>query len=209
MGSASKDRIWRDIRKRDNQIYLETMASVLVHTFLLLPRYGADTDLADVTVETYLIPPQTNSTPYHTRLHKISTSRTLLAADSGFAIHSHSGPIESERRMPVLSKLTEEAHGRYESPHSGLGHSRVGISGVIDLLGTGRGRVHDADGNSNTNDSRTVIPSIVTEVKGEMWLATRVFALPEGSVKAGWLEEWERCGKRYDGIDELKHDLGL
>lgn len=167
--------------------------------------------IANVTVETYLVPPQSNSTPYHTRLHKITTSRTLLAADSGFAIHSHSGPIESERRMPSLPKITEGEYGRFESKSSAIGHSRAGISGVLDLLGTGQGRVHDADGNSNTNFSRTVIPSIVTEVsaKGEVWLATRVFALPAESVKDGWLKEWESSGKGYSSVDQLKKDLGL
>lgn len=165
--------------------------------------------IADVTVETYLVPPQTNTMPYHTRLHKITTSRTLLAADSGFSIHSHSGPIESERRMPSLPQITEGEYGRYESNSSALGHSRAGISGVVDLLGTGQGRVHDADGNSNTNFSRTVIPSVVSEVTGEVWLATRVFALPAESVKDGWLKEWENSGKGYSSVDQLKKDLGL
>lgn len=111
--------------------------------------------------------------------------------------------------MPTLSKLTENTFGRYESKSSGLGHSRAGISGVVDLLGTGQGRVHDADGNSNTNYPRTVIPSIVSEVKGEVWLATRIFALPAESVKEGWLKEWETCGEKFDSVEELKKDLRL
>lgn len=165
--------------------------------------------IADVTVETYLIPPATTTTPYHSRLHKITSARTILAADSGFAIHSQSGPIESERRFPVLSHVKETEHGRYENASTGIAHSRAGVSGVIDLLGTGQGRVHDADGNSNTNFARTVIPSIVSEVKGEVWLATRVFALPAESAKRGWLKDWEAAQQRYSSVDELKKDLGL
>lgn len=167
--------------------------------------------LADVTVETYLIPPATNSTPYHTRLHKVTSTRQtkILAADSGFAIHSHSGPIESERRMPVLSAPSEDTHGRFSSASAGLGFSRAGVSGVVDLLGTGQGLVQDADGNSNTNYPRTAIPTIISEVQGETWLATRVFALPAESAEQGWLKDWNAAQKRYSSVDELKKELGL
>jgi hypothetical protein len=164
---------------------------------------------ADVTVETYLIPPPTSSSPFHTRVHKITSCRAILAADSGFAIHSQTGPIGSERRMPVLQSPSEEVHGRFENEHSGIATSRAGISGVSDLLRTGRGRVHDADGNSNTNFARTVIPSIVSQVNGEKWLANRIFAIPADSVTKGWLKEWEASQKGWDSIDELKKELGI
>lgn len=165
--------------------------------------------LADVTVETWLIPPPTSSSPFHTRIHKITSARAILAADSGFAIHSHTGPIESERRMPVLKAPTEDQYGRFENKQSGIATSRAGISGVADLLHTGKGRVHDADGNSNTNFARTVIPSIVSEVQGEKWLATRVFAIPVDSVEQGWLKEWESSQKGWASIAEMKKELGI
>ena len=133
----------------------------------------------------------------------------MLVADSGFAIHSHVGPIESERRMPVLTNPTEEQFGRFEDRRAGLATSRAGVSGVYDLLRTGRGRVHDADGNSNTNFARTVIPSIVSEVKGEKWLATRVFAIPSDSVQKGWLKDWESSQKGWDSVDEMRKDLDI
>lgn len=164
---------------------------------------------ADVTVETYLIPPPTSFSPFHTRVHKITSARPILAADSGFAIHSQTGPIESERRMPVLKAPTEDQYGRYEDKRSGIATSRAGISGVSDLLRTGRGRVHNADGNSNTNFARTVIPSIVSQVHGEKWLATRIFAIPGDSVKHGWLETWEESQKGWDSIEEMKEELGI
>jgi hypothetical protein len=84
------------------------------------------------------------------------------------------------------------------------------VSGVYDLLGTGNGRVHDADGNSNTNFARTVIPSIGTEVgEGEVWLATRVFAIPGERVKSGWLKEWEKSQAKWDTVDQMKRELGI
>ena len=165
--------------------------------------------VADVTVETWLIPPPTSTSPFHTRVHKITSARAILAADSGFAIHSHTGPIESERRMPVLKAPTEDQWGRSKNKESGIATSRAGISGVSDLLHTGKGRVHDVDGNSNTNFARTVVPSIVSQVNGEKWLATRVFAIPADSVKQGWLKAWESCQKGWDSIDEMKKELGI
>lgn len=165
--------------------------------------------IADVTVETYLIPPPTSSSPFHTRVHKITSPRAIIAADSGFAIHSQTGPIGSERRMPVLKTPSEDQYGRSEDRHSGIATSRAGVSGVIDQLRTGRGRVHNVDGNSNTSSARTVIPSIVSEVKGEKWLATRVFAIPANSVLKGWMKEWESSQKGWNSIEEMKRELGI
>lgn len=52
-------------------------------------------------VETWLIPPVTTESAYHTRIHKLtnSSSRNIVAAEAGFAIHSHHGPRTSERRF--------------------------------------------------------------------------------------------------------------
>ena len=166
-------------------------------------------EAADVTVETWLIPPPTSSSPFHTRVHKITSSRAILAADSGFAIQSQTGPFGSERRMPILQSPSEDVYGRFENKLSGIATSRAGVSGVSDLLRTGRGRIHNADGNSNTNFARTVIPSIVSQVYGEKWLATRVFAIPADSVTRGWLKEWEAGQKGWDSVDEMKKELGI
>jgi hypothetical protein len=180
-----------------------------VSTILSRTYYLWADEAADVMVETYLIPPPTPSSPFHTRVHKITSSRAILAADSGFAIHSQTGHIGSERRMPVLQAPSEDIHGRFENKHSGIATSRAGVSGVSDLLRTGRGRVHNADGNSNTNFARTVIPSIVSQVIGGKWLATRVFAVPGDSISKGWLKEWEASQKGWDSIDEMKKELGI
>jgi hypothetical protein len=180
-----------------------------VSTIVSRTYYPWADEAADVMVETYVIPPPTSSSPFHTRVHKITSSRAILAADSGFAIHSQAGPIGSERRMPVLQAPSEDVHGRFENKQSGIATSRAGVSGVFDLLRTGRGRVHNADGNSNTNFARTVIPSIVSQVQGEKWLATRVFAIPADSISKGWLKEWEASQKGWESIDEMKKELGI
>jgi len=111
--------------------------------------------------------------------------------------------------MPVLQSPSEDTYGRFENKQSGLATSRAGVSGVSDLLRTGRGRVHNADGNSNTNFARTVFPSIVSQVNGEEWLATRIFAIPGDSVTKGWLREWEASQKGWNSVDEMKIELGI
>jgi hypothetical protein len=111
--------------------------------------------------------------------------------------------------MPVLKAPSENEYGRFENNQSGIASSRAGISGVADLLHTGRGRVHDADGNSNTNFPRTVIPSIVSQIEGEKWLATRVFAIPADSVKKGWLRDWQASQKGWSSIEEMRKELGI
>jgi hypothetical protein len=111
--------------------------------------------------------------------------------------------------MPVLKTPSEDQYGRFEDRRSGIATSRAGVSGVVDLLRTGRGRVHDVDGNSNTNFARTVLPSIVSEVKGEKWLATRVFAIPANSVVEGWMKQWESSQKGWNSIEGMRRELGI
>jgi hypothetical protein len=167
-----------------------------------------------VTVTTYLVPPQTTTTPYHTRLHHVVTARPLIAVDGGWAIHSHTGPSEhSERRLPVVSSLSEDTDGSYTSPSrdSAIAVSKAGISGVINLASTGKAVVLDVDGSSNLIAPRTVIPAVRTEVAGDVWLASRIWGVPakEGRLR-GWMQGWDTDvarGKR--GIDELVKELGI
>ncbi|KAK6905252.1 hypothetical protein I204_08094 [Kwoniella mangroviensis CBS 8886] len=176
----------------------------------------------EVKITTWLVPPSTTSTPYHTRVHHISISssfnRDLRLADSGFAIHSHFGPEGSERRIPVLGKPAEGVAGRSSIETSAVAVSRKGVSGVINLLSVqgGKGRVEDVDGNTNLISPRTVLPTIFHELKAgeeEKWIATRVWALPfsesEGLKTKGWLEGWEDSQKGYGSIEELKKDLRI
>lgn len=166
-----------------------------------------------MTVTTWLIPPPSTSSACHTRVHHIVSPRRILASDAGFAIHSHTGPSgDHERRIPTLSSPRSGDHGRYEAPHSALAVSKAGASGIIDLLGTGKGVVQDADGNSNLMSARTVIPLLLHEVEGETWLASRVFGAPadeRGEVRE-WVEGWTEVeGKRYADAIEVLREAGV
>jgi hypothetical protein len=90
--------------------------------------------------------------------------------------------------------------------------SKAGVSGVIDLLGNGKGVVQDADGNSNLMSPRTVIPLLLSEVEGEMWLASRVFAVPadeRGEVRE-WVEGWKDVeGRSYHDAKEVLREAGV
>jgi hypothetical protein len=166
---------------------------------------------ADVEVLTWLIPPPTAQAGYHTRIHKLTnrSSRTLQYAEGGFAIHSHFGPHHSERRFLEMKEVTKGGYGRYESDSSALAVSRAGVSGVVDMLGSGRGKVQDTDGNSNLIAVRTVIPMIMGQAgEGETWIAVRIYALPAkegkvGRVGEGWVDEWKGLEKDTGDLDRL------
>jgi hypothetical protein len=178
-----------------------------------------------VCITTYLVPPQTTSTPYHTRIHLITTARTLEVLDAGWAIHSHtptSASAMSERRLPIIDSaegLDEKQHGRWQSANAAVVHSKAGISGVLDLLGNAaEARVLDADGCTNVIAPRTIIPGVFHRVEkakgdGERYvLATRVWGVPFKSGDAGeqWMPRWKKgLEEQFGRVEELVESLGL
>lgn len=180
---------------------------------------NADKEPDDTTVTTFLVPPSTTNTPYHIRLHHISSPRKLQTVDGGWAIHSMvrtSASPFSDRRMFELKEWNSKSHsyGRFQSGSSAIAHSSAGISGVIDLLGTsGEVRVIDADGTTNVISPRTVIPAVFNDVQGEKWLATKVWGVPfkSGSDEAGkWAAQWEKdTGKTYNDVADVVKEMGL
>ena len=162
---------------------------------------------------TWLIPPPKQESAYHTRIHKVinKSSRKIAAAEGGFAIHSQSGPAESERRFPKLTKLSEGLAGRYETANSALGVSKQGVSGIVDLAGSGIGTVQDVDANTNIMVPRTVIPMVLSDLRqGETWLSTRIYALPFneklGLETKGWLDGWRECEMGIGGMEGVQKE---
>ena len=161
-------------------------------------------------VTTWLVPPKTTSTPYHTRVHRIDTDRVLSTCEGGFAISSSSTKVKRPTPLPSL-------------PHAGLAHGRVangsqafvrsdgGMSGIIHLYGSREGIVLDVDSNSNLMCARTVLPTLQGTIEaGTTWMASRVFGVPsESTVGSEWLDHWKKESERVfssleDMLDELE-----
>ena len=143
---------------------------------------------SDVSVETYLLPPTEAAPNWHLRVHHVTTGRALRICEGAFALY---GTRESDGRP--LEALNAAATEGTETAHStALAVSRAGAVGIVELgsFDTRRGRVLDADANSKLVDSRTVLPSLFSELKAgdDVWYVTAVFAIP-ASVQQ-WHTAW-------------------
>ncbi|KAG8692581.1 hypothetical protein FRC09_011102, partial [Ceratobasidium sp. 395] len=151
----------------------------------------------DVTVETWLVPPETSAPNWYLRVHRIrgAKGRGLLSADGGWAIYDRGADGRAIAAAPA----------RVEDGPTARAVSSAGAVGIVALeAGSGRtGRVVDADSNSSVMFARSVIPTLVGSVNGDdVWYVTGVFGLPdEGGFskvgegrgpREGWEQEWEK-----------------
>ncbi|MGH8777271.1 MAG: DUF2264 domain-containing protein [Jiangellaceae bacterium] len=126
----------------------------------------------DVEVETWLVP----SLPWHVRLHRLRTGRTLASAEGGFAV-SRDGDDHPDR--PGEERAGD---GWALAAYPG------GVSGVRDLDGRRVGLVVRAYPNTNLLAPRTALPTLLAEhAPGEHWLLCAVLGLPDPH---GWEEFW-------------------
>lgn len=161
----------------------------------------------DVEVTTWLIPPVPGYENWHTRVHRIRTARKLYTCDAAFAlkgIHEDSGRELAEVNWVILGRNMESstiAEGRFSMQGQALASSSAGVVGITDLpIPTGyeqatsrQGQVLDEDANSNLLHSRTVLPSLRSEVEPSnsrnVWLVAAIFAVPAG--QSGWQMQWK------------------
>ena len=127
----------------------------------------------DVEVRTWLVA----GAPWHVRVHRIHTRRSLVAADGGFAIGV------GERRVPEGEHWTA-SQGEDEL----VVVTSHGASGVIRLGGEGAAELVHPNANTNVLHARTLLPTVVHRVEpGVAWLATGVYGQPgAGGVLADW-----------------------
>jgi hypothetical protein len=141
----------------------------------------------DVRVETYLIPPDDDTPNWHLRAHRVTTSRALMSSEGAFAINGERA--SDGRELESLSDDTTE--GRRDGVGEALALSRSGAVGIAELLSTIRtGKVIDEDANSNLLYSRSVLPTLTSNITPhqDVWMVTAVFAMP-ASVE-GWQQSW-------------------
>ena len=150
---------------------------------------------SNVEVETFLIPPQAASPNYYLRIHKITSGRPLNASEAGWATYGQG----ADGRALAQAFSGEKSRGGDEEVGWARAVTRAGAVGVVDLPVKGskagrRGRLVQSDPNSNVIFSRSILPSLLGELReGTTWLATAVFGMParEGVI-GNWEAEWGR-----------------
>ena len=144
----------------------------------------------DVSVDTWLIPPNDKHPLWHLRVHRVKTQRKLRAVEGAWALHGCDQ--RTGRELGLLMAGSNE--GRAEGNGSAIGVSLPsGAVGMAELnvgSGTRKGKVLDADANSNLYWSRSIIPVLIDDLQEgeEKWWVTAVFAVP-ASVD-GWSSSW-------------------
>jgi hypothetical protein len=124
----------------------------------------------DVEVETWLVP----AIPWHIRVHHLHTRRTLSSVEGGFALNCAGECLKQNRLQQRWYRLK-----RRRRRHYALALSPAGASGLHDLRGERKGRIIEADPNTNLLHPRTVIPALVgAHAPGEYWLMCAVLGMP-------------------------------
>ena len=148
---------------------------------------------SDVTVTTYLIPPEDATPNWHLRLHRVVTSRALSGSEGAFALY---GTRQDDGRgLELLSSSGTE--GRTSGDNNALALTASGVVGIRELQRDVRreGRVLFEDANSNLLHSRSVLPSLFTQFSAgsETWLTTAVYAVPTSAKEEmhNWQTTWE------------------
>ena len=126
----------------------------------------------DVSVESWVAP--VPSGPWHVRVHRLDTGRSIHVAEGGFA-------------APRVGDDDANAYERFA--RAGVAHVEYpeGTGGIRDLGGERAGHVVDQDPNTNVLYPRTAVPALVGEYDpGTHWLVTAVTA-----ATSDYDDEWD------------------
>ncbi len=125
---------------------------------------------SDVEVNTWLIP----GTPWHIRIHCIHTERYLDTSEGGFAL----GIENEDFNDQAIDSIQNEKEVRAKFPW--------GVSGLKNIYGNGTPKLIYPNSNTNLINSRTVIPTVTSQLDpGTHWLVSAVFGEPESDA-ADW-----------------------
>ncbi|WWD17738.1 hypothetical protein CI109_102179 [Kwoniella shandongensis] len=153
----------------------------------------------DVEVETWLLPPQEDSSPnWYLRIHKITTGRKLLSSEGGWTNYGQGADgralIQSFSGLMSPGGDQEEGWSRAVTAGGAVGLHDIPYKGSE---GKRQGQLVQIDPNANVIFSRGILPSLLGEIKeGESWIVTAIFGKPATNGKAEeWEEEWENVPK--------------
>jgi hypothetical protein len=132
----------------------------------------------NVSVETYLLPPNNDHPNWHLRIHHITSGdRQLKSSEGAFALHG----VSSKDGRELQTFTTNSSEGRHEASQEAFAITRGGFVGIVELAQPSRqGKVLDEDANSNLMESRSILPSLAMDISpgADLWLETAVFAIP-------------------------------
>lgn len=147
----------------------------------------------NVSVETFLLPPTQSHGNWHIRVHRIRTGRALQTAEGAFAIYG----CQNDSGRALGDLRDGQSEGKSQKTREALAVSRAGAVGIIEMQpGNHReGEIVKSDPNSNLMESRTVLPSLLSNLDAgqHCWHTTAVFAIPSSAEgwKAAWRSNWD------------------
>ncbi|MGV2105992.1 DUF2264 domain-containing protein [Agrobacterium vitis] len=173
----------------DNGVHFrmrETLEEAMIADDRLYSRWKP---WADVTVETWLVP----QNPWHIRIHRIATPRSLMTSEGGFAI----------ARADFSRDRMEESAGR------AVWFGQTDISAIVDLSDHQRiGRAHVPIANTNLLWAKTNLPQLRGAVEpGQTALVTAAFALPLGRAADEALAAPPTCPD-LDALEQEFREVG-
>ncbi|TDE11241.1 DUF2264 domain-containing protein [Jiangella asiatica] len=136
---------------------------------------------SDVDVDTWLVP----WLPWHVRVHRLRTARTLWSAEGGWAVGR-----DDDEPAELLS-----------GPDAAVASCATGVSGLRDLLSARDGEVVLTGPNTNLLHPRAALPTLRgSHGPGEHWLVCAVL----GSANPG---SWEASWTRSPTLDAIRQAL--
>ncbi|ETN42005.1 uncharacterized protein HMPREF1541_03944 [Cyphellophora europaea CBS 101466] len=142
---------------------------------------------SDVSVETWLVPPEEATPNWYLRIHHINTGRNLRTSEGAWAL---CGERESDgRELEALG--VDGREGRQQGQNEAVVVSQAGVVGIVELKAKREGVVLEEDANSNLVSSRSILPTLATTLEAgeDMWLVAAIFAVPADAHD--WRETWQ------------------
>lgn len=150
--------------------------------------------IPDIYTKTMLVPPSQSHPNWHLRIHKVTTQRQILTAEGAFAICG----VQAGDGRDLLPLSQSPKEGYEQKDQGALVISKAGAVGITELQPNvhRQGKSVKPDANTNLVESRTLIPTLLADLKpGEtVWYVTAVLAMPRNTSlpQADWKGTWAK-----------------